>query len=379
MLSQPEKWWFIEANDVLMFRDSKPFTAGQNFTARSTFPPHPRTMQGVIRTHILDGEGADFAKFASEQEKEAIKRVVGSPSKFGELALIGPFVARRTGTDQRVVRLFRPPLDLLQKKPNPDNPSKPDNPYVVLQPKCVSRLCTNNPFKEWVPLLHNYDEVDEVEGWLEEHQLVNYLQGNSIEGVVETKNLYHTEARVGLGLDYSKRRGAESQFYHAEFIRPHSDSNATTGLLVGTDNDDGLIKDGPIAIGGEGRTGTIRAAGYQPQNLITERQGRVKVILLTPAYFTGGYKPASWERFVGKEAKLVALAIGKPQVISGWDLANKRPRPARHLVPAGSVFYFEDAALTDAAFTESPTPEAEETYGKMGFGAIATAKWDYLA
>ena len=385
MPNQPEKWWFIEANDVLMFRDSKPFAAGQNFTARSTFPPHPRVMQGVIRTHILELAGADFAGFAAERADAKVHKIVGSPSRFGELVLTGPFVARRTKNG--IERLFRAPLDVLQSKDeDQDKDKKGEKQSLIrLKPSRREGYFTNSPFgngEKWFPLLQERGGAGkEISGWLSEANYLNYLKGEPVTKILKDDDLYHTESRVGLGLDYSRRRGADHQFYQAEFIRPHTDpiNDTATGLLVGTANDDNLIKPGPIAIGGEGRTGTIRVAtGYAPRDLITAREGRVKVVLLTPAYFTGGYKPASWEKFVGKDAKLVALAIGKPQVISGWDLANKRPRPARHLVPAGSVFYFEGAHLPDLPipFTESPT--AEEAYAQMGFGAIATATWDYL-
>jgi CRISPR-associated protein Cmr3 len=65
---------------------------------------------------------------------------------------------------------------------------------------------------------------------------------------------------------------------------------------------------------------------------------------------------------------LVSAVIGKPLAISGWDVANKRPKPLRHYVPAGSVYYFENATWKDTQFTESPEGEAQ--FSQMGFGCV---------
>ncbi|MBL8152360.1 MAG: CRISPR-associated protein Cmr3, partial [Blastocatellia bacterium] len=37
---------FIEPSDVWLFRDARPFAAGEQSRATSLFPPTPRTIQG---------------------------------------------------------------------------------------------------------------------------------------------------------------------------------------------------------------------------------------------------------------------------------------------------------------------------------------------
>ena len=37
----------------------------------------------------------------------------------------------------------------------------------------------------------------------------------------------------------------------------------------------------------------------------------------------------------------IAAALGKPHYVSGWDVKQKRPRPLRALIPAGSVYFFD--------------------------------------
>lgn len=44
---------FMQAEDVLLFRDGRPFNAGSDHEARSLFPPPPSVIQGVLRSHYL--------------------------------------------------------------------------------------------------------------------------------------------------------------------------------------------------------------------------------------------------------------------------------------------------------------------------------------
>jgi CRISPR-associated protein Cmr3 len=365
---------FIEATDVLMFRDSKPFTAGQNFTARSIFPPHPRIMQGVIRTHLMESQGVDFNEYAKGRIDPLIAQVVGTPTRFGSLSLMGPFIATQDEKANVIKPLYAPPLDLMKIK---ENRTDKQIRTVILKPARANESITNHPFDGWLPLLSKQPEtMTELDVYLTESDFISYLRGEA-PTLTELK-LYDKELRTGLALDYSARRGQEHQFYQAEFIRPRRDQHFTTGLLVGIANDGGLYQDGAAYIGGEGRTAHFRTVSFAPQNVITAQTGNVKVVLLTPAWFSGGWHPTEgkWAKWLGSDAKLVAAAIGKHQLISGFNLATNGPRPMRQFVPAGSVFYFTDAQLnTDVAFTEDP---ADEGYAQMGFGAYATAAWNYL-
>jgi CRISPR-associated protein Cmr3 len=85
-----------------------------------------------------------------------------------------------------------------------------------------------------------------------------------------------------------------------------------------------------------------------------KRDGHCRLVLLTPASFTEGYYP-TWLRTTHAQAwgvtvKPLAIAVRRPQVVSGWDLAVSRPKPSRRLAPAGTVFFLsvqgdEEAAL----------------------------------
>jgi CRISPR-associated protein Cmr3 len=135
---------------------------------------------------------------------------------------------------------------------------------------------------------------------------------------------------------------------------------------------------GVIGIGGEARSGTYEVLKSYSLRNSTPKEGRIKIVLLTPAWFSGGWQPVGgdWSPWVGTDAKLVSMALGRPLALSGWNLAKREPKPLRHFVPAGSVFFFENAHLTDKPFTESPAGEPD--YGAMGYGTFAAGNWNYV-
>lgn len=82
-------------------------------------------------------------------------------------------------------------------------------------------------------------------------------------------------------------------------------------------------------------------------------QSYVKLVLATPAYFRGGWKPR-WldENLCTNDIfheeicpditlQLVWSCTPRWQPISGWSYKRKQPKAVRRLVPAGSVYFFK--------------------------------------
>jgi CRISPR-associated protein Cmr3 len=377
-------WLFIQPEDVWMFRDSKPFAAQQSFVARSMFPPTPQTMQGIIRSHVLEQAQADWAAYARGEVDKALKQKIGvpahdnQPASFGELNLVGPFVARQKEPNGKVERLVPAPLDLVTSKEG-------GNMALLMPPHSRPAFLTEPPFEGWMPLVapDNMPSLKEADGWLDEEGLATYLGGGipqRIEekdkpsrGILKNKEVFEHEPRVGLALEKGKRVARDRHLYHAHFVRPQ----AGIGLLVGVNS--GFVKDakGVIGIGGESRFGSYQVMKdfSIPQTKLKDNS-RLKVVLLTPTYFKNGWGPENndWSRWVGAAGKLVSMAIGKPKLISGWDVAKREPKPLYHFVPAGSVYLFENATWQEKAFTE--TPDGELDYSAMGFGGCALGQWN---
>ncbi|MFQ3534775.1 MAG: type III-B CRISPR module-associated protein Cmr3 [Aggregatilineales bacterium] len=361
-MSNQWQWLFLEPVDVWFFRDNKPFTAAQNFVARSLFPPSPQTVLGALRTAFLEQIGVNWAEFGQGN----VQTEVGTPTDLNGFAVQAPFVARyKNGT---VERFFRAPLDLMKNKEKPTD-------YRLLRPADTFDWFTDSPFDGWRPLVFSGVEPDanyeETSDWLSESQFTAYLDGQEALGQLsKSSSIFEREARVGLALNRARRANERGYFYQAEFIR----MAANCGLLAGV-NKPLFAQQGVMDIGGESRGAYYYTVPEAPQPLQRHTQGRVRIILLTPAYFSRGWQPASedWSPWVGKGGKLVSLAIGKPQPLSGWDVAGNQPRPLRNYLPAGSVFFFEEAQLTGKPFTETPSGALD--HGAMGFGMYASGTW----
>ncbi|MEW6260771.1 MAG: type III-B CRISPR module-associated Cmr3 family protein, partial [Thermodesulfobacteriota bacterium] len=112
-----------------------------------------------------------------------------------------------------------------------------------------------------------------------------------------------------------------------------------------------------VCFGGERRLSWLEPVATRVLELPAEdRKGieadirntnRLALTFVTPAAFTNGWKPA-WADgnqdvpgIVGLRLRLVAAALGRWVGHSGWDLALKRPKPSRALVPAGSTYWFD--------------------------------------
>lgn len=348
---------FITPQDVWMFHASKPFSAGQNFYMQSQFPPNPQVTYGATRTHYLEVNGIRFEDYNSGRRKD-VEKIIGTATEAGALRVTGPFVARKNA-DGKIERFFPLPLDVLKES--------------IMRPLKSVAWAANMP-DWWRPLgLPEGEKPDMAKAkddlWLSESAFAQYLNGKPFEAT-EQKDLFGFDERVGLALDPKRRKNEEGKFYRAKFVRPC----AGVGLLL-TLNHEVFRERGTISVGGESRMGNYQVDKPVQDNY--QAQGRVKVVLLTPSYFSGGWHPHNhdWSRWLGNEAKLVSYAIGKPLSISGWNVATGKPKPLRHFLPAGSVFYFEDADWQKQPFTEDA---AEAPYSVMGFGAAAVTNWDYL-
>jgi CRISPR-associated protein Cmr3 len=76
------------------------------------------------------------------------------------------------------------------------------------------------------------------------------------------------------------------------------------------------------------------------------KQGACRLILLTPAYFEH-YAYPTWLLSKCPDIEIAptlqAVAIQRPQIVSGWDIANNRARKTKRLAPAGTVLYLKFA------------------------------------
>lgn len=375
---------FFEPLDVLFFRDSRPFMAGENFAGRSYPMPLPSVFYGALRTKLLQGYCGirpSYYRNGQPQHRCQATEVVGGPDAPGSLCLKGPFLAARTA--RGVQELFPMPLELGKSS---------EGALQSRQPLGTSLGFTGLGL---MPLWWKMDKPPEAaRGYLTLGEMKAYLHSRAIPGWQgwRDKQPVEREERIGIGLEAGKRAAQEGRIYAAQFLRLREGY----GFAVYIDGLNGLEPQGDfMALGGEGRVvrlERIEAAvpdmGGPPKSLV--ECGRFKLYLATPALFTQGWLP-SWldsQTFTGKwntgirnslRLRLVAAAVGRPIHMSGFDMARRQPKPIRRAVPAGTVYFFQledgDPQLAYRAFHFQSISEISP---EAGFGVTFVGGWDYV-
>lgn len=335
---------FLEAQDVWLFRDGRPFDAGSAHRAESLFPPYPFTIQGALRSHQL------VLKKVRLDDRPKIRETVGEPlafpgtSNLGGLILSGTFLAWKT-SNGNVERLFPLPADVYWKKDGDLKSARLEN-----------------------GLLLPGDDAGKpgAARWLTQNELMACLAGKAVQGTAQ-KDLFQRENRFGIGRNTAWVT-EQGLLYEAGFIRPMEN----VGLLVEasgyTANE---WQDGVLQLGGESRA--ARYSQVKPADwpvLPKPLPRRFKVYLATPAYFAAGSAPASWQAFFDGDVKLLACAVRGYETMGGFDWAknpesHEAHRTSYRFVPAGSVYYFENVSNATLK-TEFLT----EAGAELGFGRL---------
>lgn len=336
-------WLFIQALDVWMFRDGKPFDSGVGHQANSLFPPTGFTVQGMLRSLAIDRSGIDWDDYALNADPRLTVQI-GDPNainpkdQLGNFWMRGPYLAHCE--DHELKRYFPLPVDVVQR----------ERQLHVLGDRSDIKLD---------------DEIPDPPLWLEEAKFTTlYKNGNqfSPNECLREDELFVREQRFGNAIDMATRtvRADEGMLYSANFIRPCN----RVGLLVEIPDSEPWTRIFPeiktvqiFKFGSEGRSAHIERVEPSKDRITYNAQGESKLVLITPAYFIQG---------VPNSNGITPHAVSRSLAFGGWDLVKRRPRPIRRYLPAGSVFSVNAGIELPELFTEQPIGELPLT--TLGFG-----------
>jgi len=371
----------IEALDVLLFRDGRPFNAGEDHVALSQFPPPPSVIQGMIRTTYLVQHPDQFDDYISLKKCGAWDDIgdPGAETLPDGKWIKGPFLAREGNGD---CELFYPiPADVRRASS-----------YALARPadeKMVPEGFASSLPADLKPLMVTDQPAEYVQGYLDGEALARYLMGQSPEKVIAADELVKTDFRVGVGIQSDKRLAKDGMLYSAHFSRPAEG----VGLAVEVEGIP-LKEDGLSRLGGEARGACYRTVDWKtpepPEGLAEKirQYGRFSLYLLTPGLFSAsngeyGWRPDWTQAGLPTNAKLSGTALPPPVDIGGWKLARGGPKPTRSGVAAGSVYFLNcEAPLDEEAvkslfetrwFQALPGPCSQ-----IGMGITLIGGWDYV-
>lgn len=387
--------WLILPHDPLIFRDGRPFDPTPGVRAHSLAFPFPSTTTGGLRTRA----GSDAAgRFDTKLIDDVLRIAVRGPLLAEVVPGQAPTLLAPAPADALFFKLDSSAKGEAMRRrliPLPMNEGEASDLPDGLAPVGMPDPDPNKPIKE----LPRFWQWNEFESWLREAQdrpvtLSDIAQAGpgrdtrmhvSIDpktGTAAEGNLFQTQ---GLAFVHA-RQPAEDQPRHENVewrrLALLVDANVPAGLTV---------QAGVAPLGGEGRLVTWEqrtemslpsCPGEIRRAILRDRACRV--VLLTPACFGAGFRPA-WLLGAGSDARgeLVGAVVGRPQVVSGWDYKARGPKPTRRLAPAGSVFFLrfpndtDEATLSrwiDSVWMQNVSDDEKDR--RDGFGLAALGTWD---
>jgi len=344
--------------DVLFFRDAKPFDAGWDNSALSHYPM-PSVFYGALRTALI---GSDFEGFKNGKYRDFI----GTPTEHGKFRTIGPFTFNKT--------------DLFFPMPKHISIVKKDNNLTVIKLKPFQKL---EPYKivsagkeaTLIKLWHrSYEtlEAPDIE-YLNLNSLLELLNGEDSITIDNRSETYKIENRIGIKLDTQKSTAKERYIYRESKIRFFEGC----GFASFVENDmEKLDNVKSVFLGGERHIAFTKID--QVKNLLPKSlNGRIMIYLATPAVFKNGVLPESFDgeniTINNVKCKLISIANSKPLTVSTFDIVKNKPRASKLAVPAGSVYFVESEKEIKSDGFITFTDEMEE----YGFGRALIGGWDY--
>jgi len=334
-------WHFIEPVDVLFLRGNKLFGDPGSY-GESQIPPWPSAAAGAIRASLLARDGIDFQCFARGEEAHP---AVGTPAQPGPFRVTDFGLAR--WVDGRIERIWPLPVDLIASQ-------KADEEVGItrLKPQAVAGGIHSSFPLPRLPILTQAERAKPASGyWLTESGWARYLAGETPTGddLIETTKLWQADERVGVGLDPKQRRADDGKLFSIQAV----DFCKETGFAIAVEGAE-LPGDDLLRFGGDGRGARLLTAEYQPAQTPLDdlaAAGRARIVLTTPGLFPDGWRLPGMDengRFeiMGITGQVVAAAVARAEVVSGWDLARWQPKTAQRAAPTGSVYWIEELQTT---------------------------------
>ncbi len=342
----------IEPFDTLFFRSGHPFRKGQDTYTGVQFPPLPSVFYGALRTLY-------FSRHPDEIE---LAHTPDDPTKNLEINLISIYCEEWI--------YFNTPNDVVT-----ENGECGDAFILDLQQR-GSLGYSNYPLEYYlINKKENFERPENCFYSLE--SLEEYLRNEEEILLIDASEIITTEPKIGLQRINTTHTSDEGALYTYDLLRFKSNCGFLidfTGLEL---PDEGILK-----LGGEGKASRFRVIkdDYKiyPDMPDLNDTNIIKLVFITPAIFKKGWIPdwideTTWEgEFEGVHMKLIAVSMGRPIAIHGYDIKKRMPKPSLKAVPCGSVYYFKimegDLTRLQNFHGKSWLQGKFKNYAKQGFG-----------
>ena len=344
---------FIEPLDVLFLRGNKLFGEPGSH-GESLVPPWPSVAAGALRSRMLADDGVDLPAFAASRIAHP---TLGTPAAPGSFTVTAFHLARRFA-DGRVEMLIQPPADLVIGEAEKGHPT-----VRRLRPTPLAAGLAASTGLPLLPVLAEPERSKPAGGyWLSEAGWKKYLSGHTpaVEDLIRTSELWAIDHRVGVGLDTEQRRAADGRLFSVQAVsmkKTEHGGGFDVGFFARVAGA-ALPQKGLLRLGGDGRGAALHATASEvnPMPAIAHicQTRRCRIVLTSPGLFAQGWQLPGTDadgRFAlhGVRGRVVCAAVPRSEIVSGWDLAQRQPKPAQRVAPAGSVYWLDELDTTPEA------------------------------
>lgn len=356
--------YYIKPQDVLSFRDSRPFGGEDEHRINLSFPPSPATLYGALRTSILSGVKDGF--FAPANVPPDIKNLIGDENHFGTLEI------RDFSLVYDDERIYATPNDILKIKTKDGN----DFRVVTAAPaKLKGDIKTNKPEEVKYLSLPPSDEVIFYEApprFIRHSGLVKYLTNQKLvkSDFLSSDEFFRPEYRTGIRIDKNTLTVEEGALFSVEFARLNRKS--AFYIEVNTPLNSDVIK-----LGGEGRSAALIPKELNSELPETKMLNGLKIITTAPLFSSNGYYPdaritAKIKEQTGDDAELVSVSVRGYKPVGGWNIVKNSSKPLKRYIPEGSVFYFKCNNANNLIKSKIINISPSEDELKQSFGLAIT-------
>ncbi|MGS0754028.1 type III-B CRISPR module-associated Cmr3 family protein [Roseateles sp. GG27B] len=353
-------WFYIRPTDTIFVRGNQAFGDGGEHGV-GQMPPPPSVFAGALRSAMLGLDGEVLAQFVRQARVSDARLAasLGTPTQPGAFRL--SWLSLCGMTSAKVDALLPLPADLLWL-------GKTEGLATLQARGLPAGVESSGPLPMRAVLATSKLVKPEGGGYLRLAGLRSHLEGRlpELDDLVPSRSVHKLDPRLGIELNSESRTAEKSRIYttegHAFTPAAERDERGksiparydSTGFLVGIAGADGLLPaQGHLRLGGDGRSAEYVQVDFKPPQVdgaAISKHGRFRLILQTPGLF-GDWLPPGCELGAGDSyrltangfsARLACAAIGRREIVSGWDLHQWAPKPAEAAAPAGSVYWFDE-------------------------------------
>jgi CRISPR-associated protein Cmr3 len=335
-------YYYVRPTDSLFVRGNLAFGDSGEHGA-SLMPPPPSLFAGAFRSALLGKDAEQLTTFLTSGRcsHPGLAQCLGTPEVPGEFRITWLSLAGDPGAGSVPEAISPLPADLLMLGKN----------FATLEPRTqAAGMQSAGDLPLRATLVSAKQEKPTGGIFLRGEGLHKHLQGQcpTAPESVESKHLYQRDPRLGIGLNADARTAEEGQIYTTEGF-----AFTSTGFLVGIQGTADLLpNEGVLRLGGDGRSAHYRRVNFTAPTVRPSlgSQTRFRLLLQTPALFSQGWLPEGVRDQGGSyrlqgdgfSARLACAALGRRDIVSGWDLYQWKPKPAQAAAPAGSVYWFDE-------------------------------------